>query len=332
MSRECLTCGFLFPVDADNVAVVSFHTFIAKIHCHKKSSTRQVDIYHIQVQMTDTGKPFLLSADAPRLKIMLKAVTLANEEYKTMPTSLNKIAELAEKGKCPSTNICNLLLAFALRPEPAHEKWFSEYPPNVNLLNLFTPLTISSKEKAKAFLFVMHEYLEGPNSPNPFSDPSHPGQMPRLTILSQEAYDALGENVDTPEEIQFGIEMKAQRIQCVADLAQRKEEEERARELAGPVEQVVLPGYPPVEDDSPELPKAKLAAARKSKGKKRKVGEVAADGDASSLTDSSKAHWRRDLYSESVGQYLTCPCAQTYFLRICDRPFTSRLLPSTCPV
>jgi Ino eighty subunit 1 len=171
----------------------------------------------------------LYLTDAPRLKIMLKAVLLEGEDSKTLPSTLDQFTEQLEAGKVPSTSICNMLLSFALRPDPAHEKFFSDYPSNINFLTLFTPIPVRSSEKAKAFLYIVHHYLEHPEQRNPFEDEDRPDQMPKLNVLSQEEYEALGENLDTPEEVQFGFEMKAQRIQCKEELALQKQEEERVK-------------------------------------------------------------------------------------------------------
>jgi hypothetical protein len=196
---------------------------------------------------------------------MLKAVLLESEETKTLPIGLTQIYEQVEAGKCPSTSICNLLLAFALRPEPAHEKFFGDYPNYVNLLTLFTPLPIKSSERSKAFLFVIYHYLEAQGSPNPFADDDQPDKLPKLNIMTQEDYDALGENVDSEEEIHFGVEMKAQRQQCVAELAQQKEEEERVK--ADPDAQLAAES---LARESTMWPKPKKARGPAANGKKRK--------------------------------------------------------------
>jgi len=208
---------------------------------------------------------------------MLKAVLLENEESKTIPVGLNQIWDQGETGQCPATSISNLLLAFALRPEPAHEKFFSDYPNHVNMLTLFTPLLIKSSERAKAFLYVIYHYLEAHGSPNPFADEGQPDKIPTLHLLSQEDYDALGENIDTPEEVQFGIEMKAQRLQCVAELAQQKEEEERVKadpELAAAADAALL-------RETTMWPKPKKARGPAANGKKRKRASDSRPGDTS---------------------------------------------------
>ena len=219
----------------------------------------------------------LAIADAPRLKIMLKAVLLEDEDSKTVPIRLKEIWERGETGKSPVTSISNLLLAFALRPEPAHEKFFSDYPNYVNMLTLFTPLLIKSSERARAFLYIIYHYLEAHGSPNPFAEEGQPDKLPTLNILSQEEYDALGENIDTPEEIQFGIEMKAQMLQCVAELAQQKDEEERVKadpDLAAAADAAL-------SRENTMWPKPKKARGPAANGKKRKRLSDGRPGDSS---------------------------------------------------
>lgn len=154
---------------------------------------------------------------------MLKAINLADEVETPPPVHLSQVVELLEEGKRPSTTLANLFLALALRPDLAHEKFFGGYPENVNLLTLFTDIPIRSSERARAFLFVIWHYLESMTDYNPYSDPDRPNELPRLSLMSWEDYRALGENVDLPEELTFGEEMKLQRLQCIAELHEHKE-------------------------------------------------------------------------------------------------------------
>lgn len=72
-------------------------------------------------------------------------------------------------------------------------------------------MNVSSESRARALLWLCHHYSEG-TTPNPFDDPkSHKktGLIPPLELLSAE--EAVLENVDTPEEKEWGEKMTAQR-------------------------------------------------------------------------------------------------------------------------
>jgi Ino eighty subunit 1 len=83
----------------------------------------------------------------------------------------------------------------------------------VDLLDLFLPISISSVSRAKAFLWLCFNYLEGTSS-NPFADKyanRNPGKIPLLQTLTTEQMEL--ENLDTEEEKEWGDKMKRQRLQ-----------------------------------------------------------------------------------------------------------------------
>jgi hypothetical protein len=89
----------------------------------------------------------------------------------------------------------------------------THFPPSINyeLQDFFTPISISSESRARAFLWLCFHYYEG-TSPNPYDDgysEQHSGMIPRLYSLSPE--EARLENVDTPDEKAWGEKMTAQR-------------------------------------------------------------------------------------------------------------------------
>lgn len=89
----------------------------------------------------------------------------------------------------------------------------THFPPNTpfDILDFFSPVHVSSESRARAFLWLCHHYYES-TSPNPFDDAQsrkNPGQIPALEFLSPE--EAQLENVDTPEEKEWGEKMTAQR-------------------------------------------------------------------------------------------------------------------------
>lgn len=70
---------------------------------------------------------------------------------------------------------------------------------------------MTSESRARAFLWLCHHYYEA-TLPNPFDDAhsrKKPGHVPALETLSSE--EAALENVDTPEEKEWGEKMTAQR-------------------------------------------------------------------------------------------------------------------------
>src|SRR5260221_3592332 len=93
------------------------------------------------------------------------------------------------------------------------------FEPDVEFVDLFLPINISSLARAKAFLWMIFHYHEGPSLPNPFADDyarRHPNKVPWLHRLSPE--EQLRENIDLPEEIEWGKKMANQRSLFLQDL------------------------------------------------------------------------------------------------------------------
>lgn len=147
--------------------------------------------------------------DAPRIKNILKSCLLPTELQNT-PTTPSEVLNRSRSGIVPPTTIVNLIFIFA-----NHTSLISQthFPPNTELdfLDFFSPVDVSSESRARAFLWLCHHYYEG-TLPNPFDDPKasqKPDQIPPLEFLSPE--EATLENVDTPEEKEWGAKMSAQR-------------------------------------------------------------------------------------------------------------------------
>lgn len=96
------------------------------------------------------------------------------------------------------------------------------------------PVNIPSPNRARAFLWLVYNYLEepfsssqsGPSS-NPFSDDysqGHPGKVPWLPRLTTEEMRKLRENVDPPDEIEWGSRMCAKRIDFLQRLTMSERE------------------------------------------------------------------------------------------------------------
>ncbi|KAL5362362.1 hypothetical protein BJX96DRAFT_153813 [Aspergillus floccosus] len=144
--------------------------------------------------------------DAPRLKSILKG---ASEDV-DQPNTLEKIKAQA----VPRTNPVNLIFVLAQYAPKVSEMHF--FPPR-DFFDLVMRSNLSSKSRARAFLWLMWWYLESDFTAeaarnNPFG-PGVDGEgtgglpikAPNFEILTEQQADE--ENVDTPSEIEYG-EMK----------------------------------------------------------------------------------------------------------------------------
>ncbi|WEW61318.1 adenylate kinase domain-containing protein [Emydomyces testavorans] len=148
--------------------------------------------------------------DAPRLKSILKG---ASEDVE-QPSTIEKIRSLA----IPRTNPVNLIFVL------------SQYAPKISELHFFPPgdffdlvmrPTLSSKSRARAFLWLVWYYLESDFSEkaaleNPFGlgtvgegTEGLPLKVPAMEELTEAGAEA--ENVDPPEEVQYGEEKQLER-------------------------------------------------------------------------------------------------------------------------
>ncbi|KAJ9211349.1 hypothetical protein DTO166G4_7083 [Paecilomyces variotii] len=148
--------------------------------------------------------------DAPRLKSILKGAS----EDTDQPNTIEKIKRVP----VPRTNPVNLIFVL------------SQYAPKISETHFFAPrdffdlvmrATLSSKSRARAFLWLMWWYLESDFTREAaLNNPFGPGlegegtgglpiKVPAFESLTEEQADA--ENVDTPEEIQYGQEKQLER-------------------------------------------------------------------------------------------------------------------------
>lgn len=148
--------------------------------------------------------------DAPRLKSILKGASEDTDEPRTV--------EAIKEHSIPRTNPVNLIFVLSQYAPKISEMHF--FPPQ-DFFDLVMRHTISSKSRAKAFLWLMWWYLESDftaeaSKNNPFGpgvlgdskDPI-PLKVPEFEHLTEEQGDQ--ENVDTPEEIEFGKEKQNER-------------------------------------------------------------------------------------------------------------------------
>ncbi|EED15248.1 INO80 chromatin remodeling complex (Ies1), putative [Talaromyces stipitatus ATCC 10500] len=148
--------------------------------------------------------------DAPRLKSILKG---ASEDVEQPPT-----IERVRESRKPRTNPVHLIFLLA------------QYAPKISEIHFFQPRdffdlvmrsTLSSRSRARAFLWLMWWYLESDfTREDALNNPFGPGldgegtgglpiKVPAFEILTEE--QAEEENRDTPEEIRFGEEKQRER-------------------------------------------------------------------------------------------------------------------------
>ena len=154
--------------------------------------------------------------DAPRLKSILKGSC----EDLDQPNTIEKI----QAASIPRTNPVNLIFVL------------SQYTPKISEAHFFQPRdffdliirsTLSSRSRAKAFLWLIWWYLESDFSRhdaenNPFG-PGLPGEttgslpikVPAFEHLTEEQANA--ENVDTEEEIAYGERKRLERKAILED-------------------------------------------------------------------------------------------------------------------
>ena len=97
-------------------------------------------------------------------------------------------------------------------------------------MDLFLPHPLSSASRARAFLWLIFHYYQGPQAPNPFADEfslKNPGKMPKIHRLTEEEMGM--ENVDMPEEIEWAKRKSNQRSVILRDLIETEELEKRAK-------------------------------------------------------------------------------------------------------
>lgn len=103
----------------------------------------------------------------------------------------------------------------------------------LNFLDLFLPKPLASPDRGRAFLWMIYHYLESSEPPNPFDIPhAHqvPGKAPYIRPLTQA--EMMKENVDTPEELEWGKRMSAQRNVFLQKLVTSMESEKKTKPAA----------------------------------------------------------------------------------------------------
>ncbi|EPQ60896.1 hypothetical protein GLOTRDRAFT_135495 [Gloeophyllum trabeum ATCC 11539] len=157
--------------------------------------------------------------DAPRIKNILKSCLLPGE-LSGQATPLD-IVTRARSGQIPPTTVVNLIFAMANHALPLGRTHFPSGS-SLDFLDLFTNTTLTSASRARVFLWLCYHHLEEHTIPNPFADDyaaQNPGKAPMLEVLPIDHEST--ENVDPPEEVEWGNRMRQQRrlfVQKQADV------------------------------------------------------------------------------------------------------------------
>ncbi|KAH7915342.1 hypothetical protein BJ138DRAFT_1109720 [Hygrophoropsis aurantiaca] len=168
--------------------------------------------------------------DAPRIKNCLKAALLPSEIKSMPPSTPEEILEKSRARNLPPTSIVNLVFVLANHAAPLANTHFD---PPLNFLDLFLPINISSADRARAFLWLIFHYLEGPGQPNPYDDDysrQHPGKVPWLRRLTDPEMKL--ENVDSQDEIKWGKAMSSQRNAFLQKLVSSLENEKKGKTVS----------------------------------------------------------------------------------------------------
>ncbi|KAF5382884.1 hypothetical protein D9757_006355 [Collybiopsis confluens] len=168
--------------------------------------------------------------DAPRIKNCLKAALLPSEFKSVPPSSPDEILERRRAGHFPPTSIVNLIFVLSNHAAPLSTLHFDG---SINFLDLFLPKPLASPDRGRAFLWIIYHYLESDASPNPFDIPHSrqvPGKAPFIRPLTNS--EMTRENVDTPEEIEWGKKMSAQRNSFLQKLVTIVENERKSKPAA----------------------------------------------------------------------------------------------------
>lgn len=195
----------------------------------------QLRTYHPipSLQAKQDPSSFKTLQDAPRLKSILKGAS----EDANQPTTIDKI----KASPVPRTNPVHLIFVL------------SQYAPKISEVHFHSPRdffdlvmrsTLSSKSRARAFLWLIWWYLESDFSAeaalkNPFGEGTEgdgteglPLKVPAFEHLTEEQAEL--ENVDTQEEREFGETKRIERRRILEE-----------DDMAGPPSKRVRKGTPP---------------------------------------------------------------------------------------
>lgn len=186
----------------------------------------QLRTYHSipSLQAYKSQKDYKSLQDAPRLKSILKG---ASEDDNAQPKAFYALENTPPPARTNAVNCIFILNNWASRISEAH------LLDNVDWYDLTMRPTISSKSRARAFLWLMYYYLEsqwtnaaaaqnpfGPGQFHPDDDPNDPKSRQTyvpLEFITEEEGDK--ENEDPPSEIEFAELMTKQRKEILEKVA-----------------------------------------------------------------------------------------------------------------
>ncbi|KAJ7462660.1 hypothetical protein B0H11DRAFT_2159947 [Mycena galericulata] len=211
------------PAFGVELAKISLLTNVGRINTTMALKTA-LRTYHPvpSLQKTDGN-----AQDAPRIKNCLKAALLASEFRSVPPSTPDEILDKSRAGQHPPTSVVNLIFVLSNHAAPLSSVHFDG---SLNFLDLFLPKPLSSQDRARVFLWLMYHYLEDPDGQNPFDDPFsriNKGKAPIIRKLTKE--DQKKENVDTPEELEWGAMMSSQRNTFLSRLVSDVERERKSK-------------------------------------------------------------------------------------------------------
>lgn len=178
----------------------------------------QLRTYHSipSLQANQDPNAYKQLQDAPRLKSILKGAS----EDANQPSTIDKIKALP----VPRTNPVNLIFVLSQYAPKISEIHFN--PPR-DFFDLVMRSTLSSKSRAKCFLWLIWFYLESDFSEeaalkNPFGPGQHgpetgglPLKVPPFEHLTEAQAEA--ENIDTEEEKAYGEMKRQERIRILQE-------------------------------------------------------------------------------------------------------------------
>ncbi|KAF9454898.1 hypothetical protein P691DRAFT_780266 [Macrolepiota fuliginosa MF-IS2] len=217
--------------------------------------------------------------DAPRIKHMLKAVSLQGETNSPSNLPADVLSRLSS-GHVPPTTVTNLVFILASHSSVIGHSHLAD---NIDFLDLFMRTDLSSASRARAFLWLCFNYLESPavNNEddydsdvivNPFGDPRKDGKPSFLRLTTEEA---ASENVDPDDEIKLAEKLIEHRSNLVQGLRSK--------------EKMTSSGSGSVigdADDTPSLCGEEISAV--SKGKRKRENAPTVKNPRTSITREKK--------------------------------------------
>ncbi len=171
----------------------------------------QLRTYHAIpcLQVHQDSNTYKQLQDAPRLKSILKGACEDQQEL----TTFEKLKQLPR----PRANPVSLIFMLAQYAPKLTEMHFSRH---VDFFDLFTQDMLSSATRANAFLWLMWWYLESDfTAQDAKCNPFGAGHGPEVDGIPQKlpnpkrltGAEALGENLDTEDEVNFGNAKREER-------------------------------------------------------------------------------------------------------------------------